>query len=313
MAARWLTAGFTLGASELVRAVDPDTANALCDNNPLGAVANAVEHRSLGPLNNAIRADRVVTRATRNVPVVNAVTSAVTSVANYSEQYNPLNAGGFGITNRGPQETPDGYAYACARVAYEVYWDYNDRESTLKDKDGREWTELPGWRYNKLAVYTHAGSNTCIIGLRGTADGEDVVQDVDLGVYEGLINVAHANGRTKFSCQKIWELVNQYDNVYLTGHSLGGFLAFQLALPHPKIRVHIFNAGANGFSILHHAAYQLMNISDRATHHHVRGDPISQGFSEAYVTRQDYNCSFSFAHAHSMGHFILPKDQKDDQ
>jgi len=308
MAARWLTAGATLGVSELVRAVDPKTANALCDNNPLGAVANAVEHRSLGPLSDAVRVDRAVTSAVRNVPIASAVSSSVTSAANYyCELSNPLNAGGFGISNRGPQETPDGYAYACALVANEVYKDYNDRKRTLTDKDGWWWKALPGWRRNKLAVYTHARSDTCIIGLRGTADGRDVVQDLDLFFSEGLVNIARANGRTKLSCRVVWELVSRYKTVYLTGHSLGGFLAYQLALPHPKVQVHIFNAGANGLNVFHHAAYQLMNISDRATHHHVRGDPISQGFSEAYVTRKDYNCSFGFAHAHAMGHFILPE------
>mmetsp|Transcript_21272 Transcript_21272/g.41648 ORF Transcript_21272/g.41648 Transcript_21272/m.41648 type:complete len:311 (-) Transcript_21272:230-1162(-) len=310
MAARWLTAGFTLGASELVRAVDPDTANAMCDNNPLGAVANAVEHRSLGPLSNALRADRVVTRATRNVPVVNAVTSAVTSAANYGVE-SPLNVAGFGITNRGPQETPDGYAYACALVAAEVYNEDDERKETLKDKDGWVWKRLPGWQCNKLAVYTHARSDTCIIGLRGTDpfDQEDVFQDVDLAFWEGLIHIVHSNGRTRLSCEKVRELVDQYDNVYLTGHSLGGFLAFQLALPHPKVQVHIFNAGANGLNLYHHAAYAFMNISDRATHHHVRGDPFSAGFSEAYVARKDYNCPFDSYHAHLMVNFILPEHQ----
>jgi len=311
MAARWVTAGFTLGASELVRAIDPDTADALCDNNPVGAVANAVEHQSLGPLSSAVRVDRVATRATRNVPVVNAVTSAVTRVANYSEQYNPLNAGGFGITNRGPQETPDGYAYACALVAAEVYNEDDERKETLKDKDGWVWKRLPGWQYNKLAVYTHARSDTCIIGLRGTDpfDQEDVFQDVDLAFWEGLIHIVHSNGRTRLSCEKVRELVDQYDKVYLTGHSLGGFLAFQLALPHPKVQVHIFNAGANGLNHFHHAAYAFMNISDRATHHHVRGDPFSAGFSEAYVTRKDYNCPVDSYHAHLMVNFILPEHQ----
>lgn len=310
MAARWLTAGFTLGISEAVRAVDPQTADALCDNNPLGAVANCIENGSAGPLVNAVRVDRVLTQATRNVPVANSVTSAVTSVGNYGEQIAtlPLNVGGLGILHRGPQQTPDSWAYACALVANEAYQDWSQRKSTLIDKEGWEWKELPDWKANKLSVYTH--DRVCIIGLRGTADGADVAQDLDLAFYEGLIHATHSGGRTRFSCQKVRELVGTYDTVYLTGHSLGGFLAFQLAIPHRNVKAHIFNAGANGFNPFHHSAYQFLDLTDRVWHHHIRGDIVSAGFSEAYAQRVEYNCSFAFAHAHQMGHFILPEHRQ---
>jgi hypothetical protein len=306
--ARWVTGISTVGVSEVVRAIDERTGEAVINNNPVGAAARAIENKSLGPLQDALRADRVVTAATRNVPVVNSIAGFQTSAVNTLQTLQPLNLGGAGLLTRGPQQTPEGQlAYAAALVAYEAYKNWSGRKSTLTDKRGRNWNELQGWRNDKMAIYTCGSS--CIIGLRGTGDAVDVSQDLDLAFFEGLIHAAHEGGRTRLSCQKVHQLVQQFSTVCLTGHSLGGFLAHQLALAHTEVTAHLFNAGAMGFNPFHHGAYMFIKIPERATHHHVRGDPISAGFSEALATRREYNCSWDFPHAHFMGHFILPRDR----
>lgn len=307
-AARWLAAIGTFGVSEAVRAIDEKTGDALINASPAGALGNAIDNQSLGPLMDAGRLDKVVTAATRNVPVVNSVSGFATSTFDsMRDAGSVLNLGGAGIINRGPQQTPDDTAYAAALVSHWAYKDYSDRPSVFEDKRGRKWKELDGWTNDKMAIYT-CGS-MCIVGFRGTKldDKDDVIQDMDLVFLEGLVNAVSDSGRTKLSSPKVREMVEKYSKVILTGHSLGGFIAYQLSLEHKDVTAHLFNAGAAGVNPLHHTIYAFINIPDRATHHHIRGDLFSTGFSEALATRKTYNCSFDYPLAHSMGHFILPE------
>lgn len=206
---------------------------------------------------------------------------------------------------RGPRQVTNGNAYACALVAQECYREYADRAYELVDHEGdrwTKWTSLTSAQDRTIAVYTYR-NKFCIIGFRGTKDSTDYFADVDVFIDAPL----KFNTRFDDASSFVGEFLRKNSKLktYVTGHSLGGFIAFICAERHSELTAHLFNAGGGG---LFHSMSGHRQIPDRATHHHIRGDTISAGFSRILAHRNDYNCCESSAH--TIKNFILPEHQR---
>ena len=108
----------------------------------------------------------------------------------------------------------------------QAYQSENSRQTTI-NKQGN-WQYQPQMSNNKRAVYFDREKNEYVVGLRGTviSDPEDLQDDLAI-VKNSLVN------RPRFKREKLFlEQLKKRHNpsrITLTGHSLGGALATQLA------------------------------------------------------------------------------------
>merc|ERR1719171_2766287 len=112
-----------------------------------------------------------------------------------------------------------------SKICYDPY----SSRTKFTDKDGDEWHEVlsgepVSYNTEHFAVYRN-GSNNLIIGCRGSETMHDwVVTDVQLAV------TATPCDRMR-EAQRLAEAMRaRYNNVYMTGHSLGGTIAVVTSL-----------------------------------------------------------------------------------
>jgi hypothetical protein len=98
-----------------------------------------------------------------------------------------------------------------------------------------------------IKAYKRASDNAIVIAVRGTYDAEDVKADALL-----LFNALTSSNRYKRDLRFVKKILDVYgyDNVYVTGHSLGGAIAEQLKRDIPQIK------GGTTFN----PAYQLKDL-----------------------------------------------------
>lgn len=125
------------------------------------------------------------------------------------------------------------YLGFCAKAVYGA----DDRgEPDECDMGGRDGSWVPTEvrlesKYHRsniqCALYVHANyRNVGIISFRGTATGRGLQQDISLGLAGGTARQAVRDG-----CDYFNEMTSAYPHLtlYVTGHSLGGFIAEAVA------------------------------------------------------------------------------------
>ena len=133
--------------------------------------------------------------------------------------------------------------------------------------------------YNKvfsntnLSTYVDKQDKKIVISLRGTVptNYQDLISDV------GIISADTAFNTTRLSNHKkiINEVLQKYPGykLILSGHSLGAYLAEQLASDFPSSQAIVFNPGT---SLLES---NLSTPQSNVIGYRTRGDPVSAGYS----------------------------------
>jgi len=305
-ASRITTGICTLGISEGVRAIDEDTGKAMCRATPAGAIASAIQSGRVSDLDYVSGGLDTLAAATRNVPVVRDVT---VGVANIEKTINPLTYVDTFVKHK--KVTPNGWAYACAMASNIMYQPYGKRPSTYKDKEKDVWNELSKPYLKSLSYYDSEhmgawrlnGKDTYIVAFRGTVM-TSIEDDLDdLFIFGNIEDADSRWWKSKRFVESFKKKVKPR-SLWITGHSLGGNLAFFCLEKNSDAKGHIFNAGA-GFGY----KWNKKDLRSRVTHHRIVGDPISQNYGvQAKIV--EYMNSESWAH--SMNNFIEKKDQFDE-
>lgn len=138
----------------------------------------------------------------------------------------------------------------CCLASRDVYKKQGDR----KDLDW-QFKYVPKFSDERTGVYlaTQGLARALLIASRGTADVTDIVTDIDLAFGR-----ESQNNMIKLQTQKIMAIRNHFvgngivdaDNVYLTGHSLGGFYSLVAHYRLPNTVAYIFNPGFPSTSLL---------------------------------------------------------------
>lgn len=96
--------------------------------------------------------------------------------------------------------------------------------------------------------------------------------------------------------------------VHVTGHSLGGMIAMNVAVRCASVVSggHVFNAGGGGREIARLCGLMGDDFAEKSksvAHHHIYGDPISMGFSRGMLTVYR-PCFRHYRNPHTMRHFL---------
>jgi len=297
----------TAGISEIIRAADPGLADKIDAALPYGALENAIKSGKLSDANVLANTIKLI----RDLPLgpaehIPGLNKALDSLMNLT-QLTPLEiADGF---IRHEKKTPSGLAYACARASYMAYSEPNRRPKSFVTKIGNQSRtfervdfKLPKYGVKKIHVVMYRSGGCYVLAFRGSADGNDFVTDIKAivtsmeesdGRFQGCLKLAKEL-KSKFKPKEMW----------ITGHSLGGSLAFYCCQMMHDVRGHVFNAGA-GIGPL-----KLLkpNLRDRVTHHRVEGCPVSLNWTNEMKTIEYPN---SESWAHWMTNFIKKYHQED--
>jgi len=167
-----------------------------------------------------------------------------------------------------------------------------------KPGSGHDWPA-------RIAVLNR--NSQVILSFRGTAVFGDVVDDYRLLFTDLQNDYIKFNTRCKGTYEIVEKVLKQYKNVTVTGHSLGGAIAWYVALRY-NLKGHVFNCGAG-------ACGGEVKTPD-LIHHHIFGDPISMGNSATAFRKTCiyYNCLLSTVtlSTHSISHWneALPETEK---
>jgi hypothetical protein len=155
-----------------------------------------------------------------------------------------------------------------ANFASEAYVAPNDRKMTLL-----------GYTYNSkysdknLSTYLHKQDKKIIVSIRGTVPTNllDLVSDIDIVSSDKTFNTTRLSNHKKM----IDQIVDKYPGykLILSGHSLGGYLAEQLASDYPDAQAIVFNPGTS----LSETA--LTTPQSNVIGYRTKGDPVSAGYS----------------------------------
>ena len=148
-----------------------------------------------------------------------------------------------------------------------------------------------------IATYKHKSLNHFIIAHRGTDIGSSTIgkqlkADFKILIGDKKSDTLHRQRakRTEEIIRKIRE-TNPDDEIFLTGHSLGGSSA-QYAMTRPFVRDNVktlntFNSGSSllGGKELAPSGKAYQDIAKKSTHHSIRGDLISENVSKSMIGR----------------------------
>lgn len=176
--------------------------------------------------------------------------------------------------------------------------------------------EIPGYTLDKelsddkSKVYTKEDTKEepkeepkeeeAILAIRGTASLSDVLPDVAL--IQGILT---STSRYKKEQDKLVRMMHKYKGFkfVVTGHSLGGSIALELAKKYKNVEAYIFNTGASHWSLAYSLADKLKcKISGKYCRKNIHsfrvlGDPISLlSFGNTTVMPNSLN-------VHSVGNF----------
>eukprot|EP00756_Hemistasia_phaeocysticola_P020292 Hpha_TRINITY_DN15711_c1_g1::TRINITY_DN15711_c1_g1_i11::g.39171::m.39171 len=177
--------------------------------------------------------------------------------------------------------TPDGIAYAAALASKEAYSAQGDHASSFRDKEGEEWYFCKGEKHH--CVYrTRDPEGYLIIAFRGTADWYDVVTDT--AILRDSVRFLPGTVRYKESIDFVCLVKGLYQerrNLILTGHSLGGTLAFFVSSSRGdtgRCVAHLFNPGAGPKDFEKFREISKQNLEAEVTVHKAMFDVICLAF-----------------------------------
>lgn len=318
--ARVVAAVSTLGATEVVRLIDEDTGKALETVVPAAALTKAITTKELRHLNPVANTHKVIATATRNVPIVNDVTDTLAKTGAVLDPLTHIDS-----LIRKEKKVPKGLAYACALASYMAYIDPMKRDNiTAGDQCWVSVSLLPLVQppFNHdiehgiyVALWKCKSDPTkYMLAYRGTADGRDVKDDAYILLTSEQLSVRF-NLSLKFA-KDVREHF-QIKELIITGHSLGGSIAFHCCSKMKDTKGHVFNAGygvgnllgmSNVAGPLKSLLTNWSKIPDRVVHHHVASDPVSQLWPRGMMRLIEYPNSECYAHL--MGNFVTVKDQQ---
>jgi hypothetical protein len=164
--------------------------------------------------------------------------------------------------------TDDEMNIKFANFASEAYIAPSDRRMTLLG-----YTCNKGLSNTNLSTYVDKQDKRVVISLRGTVPTNvmDLVSDI------GIVSADKSFNTTRLSNHKkmIDQIVDKYPGykLILSGHSLGGHLAEQLAETYPTATAVVFNPGT---SLLES---NLTTPQSNVIGYRTKGDPVSAGYS----------------------------------
>lgn len=202
-----------------------------------------------------------------------------------------------------PEALPD-VAKVYAKMSQEAY------QKPDKRLDSIGGFELLKDNSNKLvAVYFLEDKNLYVLAIKGTDELKEVVVDdvhLALGIEGGLGNWGN-EWNVELGFFNLIEEKGEDVKVHVTGHSLGGNIAMNMALTFNKLITagHVFNAGTtieetvsvglfNSTSITRISRWVAGAItgeelsSENFYHHHIVGDLLSGTFAKA-ILQVNYN------------------------
>ena len=164
---------------------------------------------------------------------------------------------------------------------------------------------MPQYTDRMISTFKHNDFDTYIIAHRGTDIGgsqtkKDIQSDWNIITGSEDSDLVHQK-RTKKTETIIKELMNSNSNnpidIYLSSHSLGSSTAHHAMVNSKIVRdnvkeLHTFNAGSSPFQSqkLDRKSPEYKIIKEKSTHHHIKGDLISDNTKKSYIgTHKTYS------------------------
>ena len=164
---------------------------------------------------------------------------------------------------------------------------------------------LLGYTYNRkysnmnLSTYVDKPSRRVVISIRRTVptNYQDLVSDIGILSADKTFNTTRLSNHTKM----IDEVVQKYPGykLILPGHSLGGYLAEQLAETYPTATAVVFNPGTSL------SESNLQTPQSNVIGYRTRGDPVSAGYSSIPMKTIR---SKNYIDTHSITNFLDRRD-----